>query len=264
LRFSQSGDPGIEKAYRTHYVSLALSEAKQQRLQERLDKPKEAVAFQILRDSKCSECGIDLEHGSFLFMEGEQGLCLACAGLGEHEFLPAGDAALTRRATRYSERAVVVVRFSRSRGHYERQGILVESAALDRAEQECVEDADARAAARKRAAVQRGQQDRELVKRMAEEIRRLFPGCPPEEAQRIAEHTAVRGSGRVGRSAAGRRLDEQALTLAVAAAVRHRRTNYDELLASGMEREPARRRVANQVASTLDSWKNPLSQHYLG
>jgi hypothetical protein len=30
LRFSKSGDPGIEKSYRTHYVSSALSERKQE------------------------------------------------------------------------------------------------------------------------------------------------------------------------------------------------------------------------------------------
>ena len=34
-----------------------------------------------------------------------------------------------------------------------------------------------------------------------------------------AEHTGLRGSGRVGRSAAGRALDENAITLAVAAAM---------------------------------------------
>jgi hypothetical protein len=37
LQFSKSGDPGIEKSYRTHYVSPALSEKKQQRLQEKLN-----------------------------------------------------------------------------------------------------------------------------------------------------------------------------------------------------------------------------------
>ena len=36
LRFSKSGNPGIEKSYRTHYVSLALSERKQQQIAEKL------------------------------------------------------------------------------------------------------------------------------------------------------------------------------------------------------------------------------------
>jgi hypothetical protein len=38
----------------------------------------------------------------------------------------------------------VVVRFSRSRTRYERQGILVEEAALESAEAQCLADEDAR------------------------------------------------------------------------------------------------------------------------
>jgi hypothetical protein len=75
-------------------------------------------------------------------MELEQPLCLRCAGLDELEFLPSGDAALTRRASKYSGRVAVVVRFRRSRGRYERQGILVEAVGLEEAERECLEDAD--------------------------------------------------------------------------------------------------------------------------
>jgi hypothetical protein len=134
LRFSQSGDPAIEKNYRTHYVSPALSERKQERLTQKLSSPAQPVVFEILRDSACSECGAELAQGSFLVMEAEQPLCLACARLDDLEFLPAGDAALTRRSGRYSERTAVVVRFSRSRGRYERQGVLVEQSALEKAE----------------------------------------------------------------------------------------------------------------------------------
>jgi hypothetical protein len=67
-------------------------------------------------------------------MEAGQPLCLPCARLGDLEFLPAGDAALTRRATKYSARTAVVVRFSKSRGRCERQGILVEKPAIEKAE----------------------------------------------------------------------------------------------------------------------------------
>ena len=66
-------------------------------------------------------------------MEGERPFCLACADLDHLEFLPSGDAALTRRSRKYSGLCAVVVRFSRSRGRYERQGLMVESAALERA-----------------------------------------------------------------------------------------------------------------------------------
>jgi hypothetical protein len=255
LRFSESGDPEIERSYRTHYVSPALSERKQQRLQEKLNRAPEPVVFQILRDSQCSECSTDLEQGSFLLMEAGEPLCLPCARLDNLEFLPAGDSALTRRAAKYSGRVVVVVRFSRSRGRYERQGILVERAALEKAEQECTEDAEQRALARARGAERRREQDRELVTRMTKQIAMLFPGCPPSEVTSIAEHTAVRGSGRVGRTEAGRNLKEQALTAAVVAAVRHNHTNYEELLANGMDRAAARQRVADRVEEILAAWR---------
>jgi hypothetical protein len=196
-----------------------------------------------------------MEQGSFLLMEAEQPLCLPCAGLGDLEFLAAGDMALTRRATKHSERAAVVVRFSRSRKRYERQGILVETAALDRAERECVEDADERAATRVREAARRREQDRALVIRMAKQIGILFPACPLNELSAIAEHTAARGSGRVGRTEAGRNLEERALTAAAIAAVRHNHTHYDRLLAQGVVRVTARQRVADKIDEILAEWR---------
>jgi hypothetical protein len=89
---------------------------------------------------------------------------------------------------------------------------------------------------------------------MTEQLLRLFPGCPPEEAHLIARHTAERGSGRVGRTAAGQSLEPDALTAAVAAAIRHNRTNYDSLLAAGLDRAHARGQVADRVQAILASW----------
>ncbi|MGI8744233.1 MAG: hypothetical protein ACR2NN_16995 [Bryobacteraceae bacterium] len=136
LQFSVSGDADIEKFYSTHYVSPVLSERKREKLQQRLEEAPKPVVFQILRDSQCVECKTELPGGSLLYMDAEKPLCASCAGLSELVYLPAGDATLTRRATKYSQRAAVVVRFSRSRGRYERQGILVESTALEKAERE--------------------------------------------------------------------------------------------------------------------------------
>ncbi|MHB2008257.1 MAG: DUF2293 domain-containing protein [Acidobacteriaceae bacterium] len=255
LQFSKSGDPAIEKSYRTHYISSALSERKQQRLQEKLGEAQKTVVFQILRDSQCSECGAEMEQSSFLLMEAEQPLCLACAGFGDLEFLAAGDTALTRRAMKYSERTAVVVRFSRSRKRYERRGVLVESAALDKAARECVEDDDERAAARTRGAERRRKEDSELVIRMSKQVGTLFPGCPAHELAVIAEHTAVRGSGRVGRTESGRNLEERALTVVVKAAVRHNHTEYDSLLAQGMDRATARQEVAGKIEKILAAWR---------
>ncbi|KYK46132.1 hypothetical protein A1D31_33630 [Bradyrhizobium liaoningense] len=56
--------------------------------------------------------------------------CLHCVGLDDLEFRPAGDALLTRRVKANSTRYAVVVRFSRTRRRYERQGLLVEPRAL--------------------------------------------------------------------------------------------------------------------------------------
>jgi len=44
LRFSKSGDTGIERAYRTHWVSPELSERKRARLGERESRPPERVS----------------------------------------------------------------------------------------------------------------------------------------------------------------------------------------------------------------------------
>jgi hypothetical protein len=188
-------------------------------------------------------------------MEGAGPLCMACADMDHLVFLGAGDSALTRRAKRASRLSAVVVRFSRSRRRYERQGILVEEDALARAERECLADVQARARRRERETARRAAQDLELQARMAAEIARLFPGCPAQRAEAIARHAAARGSGRVGRSAAGRALDAGALELAVAASVRHQDTDYDELLMSGLERADARERVRDEVARVPEGWR---------
>lgn len=170
-------------------------------------------------------------------------------------YLPRGDWALTRRAREGSSLSAVVVRFHRRRGRYERQGVLVEEAALARAEERCLADADARARRRARDAVRRAAQDASFTAAFAREILRLFPGCPPDRAEAIAAHASLRGSGRVGRSAAGRALSQAAVTAAVRAAVRHTETAYDALLMSGVGRGEARRRIAVPVETVLAAWR---------
>jgi hypothetical protein len=184
-------------------------------------------------------------------------LCLTCADLDHLAFLPAGDAALTRRATMASGLSAVVVRWSRSRKRYERQGVLVEDHALSVAEAQCLSDADARARRRERDQVRRASADEQFQASLAGEITRLFPGCPAERAAAIAKHTGLRGSGRVGRSAAGRALDEEAITLAVAASVRHQDTGYDTLLMSGLSRDAARHQVRPAIDRVLTAWRQP-------
>jgi hypothetical protein len=155
---------------------------------------------------------------------------------------------------KHSTLAAVVVRFSRARKRYERQGLLVAAEALAKAEAECASDAPDRAAARSHAALARLDEDREFVEALAGAIARRYPGCPGEEARSIAEHSGRRNSGRVGRTAAGRALDASAVGLAVIAHIRHTHTNYDELLMGGAERLDARAQVREKIDRILAEW----------
>lgn len=130
LRFSKSGDPAVERAYRTHWVSPELSENKRKKQAERLSRPPDLVVISPLNEWSCTICG---GSGDLLIMEDGEPLCLRCAGMDHLVYVPRGDAALTRRAKKASSLCAVVVRFSRTRKRYERQGILVEEAALEHA-----------------------------------------------------------------------------------------------------------------------------------
>ena len=218
------------------------------------DRPGGLVVIEPVRDWSCAECA---GTGDFLRMDDAGPLCLSCADLGHLVFLPAGDAALTRRAAKASGLSAAVVRWSRSRKRYERQGVLVEEQALAIAERQCLSDEDARMRRRERDRERRASEDERFQSRLAEEIRRVFPGCPPGRATAIARHTGLRGSGRVGRSAAGRALDEDAITLAVVASIRHQDTGYDALLMSGMPRDAARDHVRDAIDRVLTAWRDP-------
>src|SRR5207249_4658282 len=160
-------DPEWEKFYCVHYAPADLPEKRTARLAGKLNKPPDLVVFEKMsEEGKCSECGVELLKGNLLLMEKGEPLCLTCADLDQLIFLPAGDAALSRRARKHSPLSAVVVRFSRARKRYERQGLLVAAKALARAEEECGADAVERAKARAQAAVVREAEDREFVEVM--------------------------------------------------------------------------------------------------
>lgn len=211
--------------------------------------------FITTSEATCSECGEDLGSKAWITLVEDKGaLCLSCADLDHLYFLPAGDAALTRRSRKYSKLSAVVLKWSRARKRYERQGLLVEKGALEQAEQECLADADVRARRRERDVIRRAQIDQQYVEQFADRVRELFPGCPLGIETEIAEHACRKYSGRVGRSAAAKALDEQAIRLAVNAHIRHAETEYDSLLAMGCERWEARDQVAVAVADVLARW----------
>jgi hypothetical protein len=215
----------------------------------------EIVVFWVVRPTQCSECGAELPKGCLLRLEQEKALCMECADLDHLEFLPSGDQAVTRRASNYSKLHAVVVRWSPARKRYERQGILAEPAAITRAEEESLADAEVRARRQARAAQRRMLEDEEYVDAFARAIRAQFPGCPAGEETEIAGHACRKYSDRVGRTAAAKEFDPEAIRLAVVAHIRHVHTNYDELLGRFGDRESARASVHQEVSSVLDRWR---------
>lgn len=210
------------------------------------------------RDSTCSECGENLGHKAWITLDREKGaLCLACADLEHLVFLSSGDAALTRRSKKYSILSAVVLKWSRARKHYERQGILVEEAALDKAEKECLADSEYRERRREREAIRRAEMDRNFVRQYAIKIREFFPACPKQRENKIAEHACLKYSGRVGRSASAKEFSEKTIRLAVMAHIRHAETDYNLLLSKGYDRWDARSMVEKEVIEIMTKWEEP-------
>ncbi len=249
LKFVAHSDDAV---FRIHWLAPDLSPARRAQLVQRQNKAPDLVVVEAASEWSCAECS---HTGPYLIMSDAGPLCLTCADLDHLEFLPAGDAALSRRAKKESTLAAIVVRLNTRRKRYERKGILVEEQALARAEEQCLADEEVRPRRRDRDSVRRATQDDEFRVRMAAEILRLFPHCPAGRATEIAEHAAVRGSGRVGRSAAAKVLDREAVTLAVVASVRHLDTDYDRLLMDGVPRRDARASIRGTLDQVLESWR---------
>jgi hypothetical protein len=223
-----------------------------------MDNPaqQELKVFISSRDSTCDECKEALGTKAWITLtENRQALCLSCADLDHLVFLPTDDAALTRRARKHSTLSAVVLKWSKARKRYERQGLLVEEAALAQAETQCLADHEARMQRQVREAERRRELDLAYAGQFAERIRQLYPRCPAATATAIAEHACAKYSGRVGRSAAAKALDEQAVRLAVVAHVRHVETGYDVLLMRGWGRTEARRHVEDKIDTVLARWQ---------
>ena len=253
LRVFREHDEEREQLYTSRFAVPGAEKKVKKKLEK---KPDLVVMISASRkERECVHCKAKVYKGTFFLMEDDGMVCLECADMDHLLFLPSGDAALTRRSRKYSSLCAVVVEFSRSRGRYERQGLLVTEEAVNQAEEECIKDADQRAARREERRARVAQEDEAYARDVEDALSVWYPNCPAEEIQSIAYHTTVRGSGRVGRSSAARELLRDMFKLAVIAHIRHQHTNYDELLMSGVPREEARMSIHNEVSEILRRWQ---------
>jgi hypothetical protein len=134
LRFSKSGNATIEQLYRTHWISGELSKRKRERLVERVSRAAELVVIQPLQSAwTCHRCG---GTGDLLIME-NPGPALLAVRRPRRSGVPRRRRCVAHAPCQSEKfQTAVVVRFSRSRRRYERQGLLVEPRALTEAQRE--------------------------------------------------------------------------------------------------------------------------------
>lgn len=205
----------------------------------------------------CTGCSKTVHEGEKLLAldEKKRGLCESCADLGALTLLLPGDAAMTRRSKKHSARTVVFQQWNQKRRRYERKGQFVEPEAIEKARLECAADAEKRAEKNKKAAAKRVVEDKEYRDTFAIEIRRLFPSMPKGREVAVAEHACEKYSGRVGRTASAKEFDEDMITRAVIAHIRHAETNYDNMFGKGKRKREIRDDIRGDIQRILRRWK---------
>ena len=216
---------------------------------------KDIVVFRLIsnKENSCSECHKELGKGNLLRVENGNGLCMVCADLDHLVTLPQGDAAMTRRAKKYSKLWAVIMRFSRTRGRYERQGLLVEKEAFDKAEEELLSASELAAQRKLHAEMNLTDEDQKLARDILPKLLQMFPHCPPTDAKEIARQGSEYIYTLVKRNEAGGPNEEDIRALLTRYA-RHHYTTYDEFLIQGMSRASAKAAVSQQLQEVLERW----------
>jgi len=212
------------------------------------------LVFPSQCEGVCAHCSAPLDQSHFVTFKNDAIACVDCGGLENLTFLPSGNTALTRRANALSPLKYVVLKFSRARKRYERQGILARQEIIEQARQECEADEATRETKRLASAARRAKQDAAHLAAFAAKIRELYPSAPRGVEHEIATHACRKHSGRVGRAAFAKELAPESIHLAVRAHIRHHHTSYDCLLSGGADRTEARVLIAAHIEETIRPW----------
>lgn len=156
------------------------------------------------------------------------------------EFLPSGDAFVTRRVKAAGRFWVAWRPRGRNRQHRRRLGLWAPKETIDAAEAEAAATEEQRSKRREHGARSRAKQEAPYRDEFEDAIRRFLVFAPQhlhladEIAREAATRAAEVGSGRVGRT---RMLSlEERASLAARAVIRHRRTSYeDDLFDASMD-----------------------------
>ncbi|HEY9792940.1 MAG TPA: hypothetical protein V6D22_21240 [Candidatus Obscuribacterales bacterium] len=97
--------------------------------------------YSLSKASRCYNCDKKQDVGAIVKLqragqEDQELLCRDCAGLGTYIVLPAGNAAATKLAAKYSSDHYIIMKWSELWKCYERQGLLIDRATATRLEQE--------------------------------------------------------------------------------------------------------------------------------
>ena len=172
LQLLADEDTEYETFLLTRYQRADLTDARKKQIKKKLTKAPDLVVFILTGDpATCSECDQSIEKGELMYREEDLPLCMQCADFDYLEFLPSGNATLTRRAKKFSNLSAVVVKFNRRRKRFERQGLLVDSSAIHEAESSMDADSDQRRKQRVAAEIRRVEDDKKLVQAMVDEIK---------------------------------------------------------------------------------------------
>ncbi|KXA93499.1 hypothetical protein AKJ64_00400 [candidate division MSBL1 archaeon SCGC-AAA259E17] len=172
------------------------------------------------------------------------------------DFLPSGDGALTRKVRRGPH----CILMKKKHGHSKPVGTIAPSDNIEQAREELGGEEGAK---RREKSKKRGQKKREkrITKNLKKKIRQQFPSIPKKKLEEVTSKARRKGS--VGSADwvyfSSEEEEEESLRqtarLAVKAHIRHKHTDYDQILLQGVPKGRARFIVSGQIEEVLEKWK---------